>query len=63
MGDAGQGEIEDFIDLDKERVGNVVAQQLEARVIEEVLDVAACTGEEVIDAEDLAAALEQVSAR
>ena len=40
-------------------MGDVVAQQLEALVVEEVLDVASCAGEEVVDAENLAAAFEQ----
>ena len=40
-------------------MGDVVAQQLEALVIEEVLDVASRAGKEIVDAEHLAAALEQ----
>ena len=52
-------EIEDLVDLDEERVGDVVAQELEALVVEEVLDVASGAGEEIVDAEHLVAALEQ----
>ena len=52
-------QIEDLIDLDEEREGDVVAQQLEAFVVEKVLDVASCAGKEVVDAEHLAAALKQ----
>ena len=40
-------------------MGNVVAQQLEALVVEEVLDVAASPSEEIVDAGHLAAAFEQ----
>ena len=38
---------------------DVVPQQLEALVIQEVLDVASCAGEEIVDAEHLVAALKQ----
>ena len=40
-------------------MGDVVTQQLEALVVEEVLDVATGAGEEVVDAKHLVAALEQ----
>ena len=40
-------------------MGDVVAQQLEALVIEQMLDVVPCAGEEIVDAEHLAAALQQ----
>jgi hypothetical protein len=52
-------QIEDLIDLDEKREGDVVAQQLEAFVVEEVFDVASGAGKEVVDAEHLAAALKQ----
>jgi hypothetical protein len=52
-------EIIDFINLDEERVGNVVPQKLKLLVTKYVLDVAACAGEKVVDAEDLAAALKE----
>lgn len=36
-----------------------MAQQLEALVVEEVLDVAPCASEKIVDAEHLAAAIKQ----
>ena len=45
---AGQAKIEDLIDLDEQRMRDVVAQQLEALVIEEMLDIAPSAGEEVV---------------
>ena len=58
MGEAGQSEIEDLVHLDEEGVGDVVAQQLEALVVEEVLDVASGPSEKIVDAEHLAAAIQ-----
>ena len=40
MGDAGHARLKISIDLDEERVGDVVAQKLELLVAKEVLDVA-----------------------
>ena len=53
------GEVVDFVDLDIEREGHVVAHQLEARVVEQMRDVALGAGEEVVDADDVVAAFEQ----
>ena len=52
-------EIKNLVNLDEERVGDVVAQKLKLLVTEEVLDVAPRASEEVVDAEDLAAALKE----
>ena len=52
-------EIEDLVNLDKEGVGDVVAQQLEALVVEEVLDITSGASKEIVDAEPLVAAFEQ----
>lgn len=53
------GEVEDLIHLDEQRMRDVVTQKLEAFVVEEMRDVAARAREEIIDAENLAARLEQ----
>jgi hypothetical protein len=47
------GEIVNFVDLDKERKGDVVTDQLEMLVIEQRLYIPTCAGKEVIDTEDL----------
>jgi hypothetical protein len=57
------GEVVDLVDLDVERKGHVVAQQLEARMADQVLDVAPRTGEEVVDAQHVVAAFEQLLAQ
>jgi hypothetical protein len=49
------GEVVDLVHLHVQREGDVVPQQLEGRMRQEVLDVAPCAGEEVIDAKDFAA--------
>ena len=56
------GEIVDFIDLDIEREGHVVTHELEARVAEQVLDVALGAGEKIIDADDVVAVGDQAIA-
>jgi hypothetical protein len=43
-------------------MGYVVAKQLKALVIEQMLDVAARTGEKIVDAKHLATAIEQLLA-
>ena len=53
------GEIVDLVDLDIEREGHVVAHELEARMAEQVLDIALGAGEQVVDAEHLMALAEQ----
>ena len=57
------GEVEDLVDLDVEREGHVVAHQLEARVAEQVRDVALGAGEEVVDAQHVVALLDRRSHR
>jgi hypothetical protein len=46
------GEVIDFIDLDVQRKGDVVAQEFEARICMKMLEIALGSREEVIDAED-----------
>jgi hypothetical protein len=46
--------IEDLVHLDKKRMGDVVAQQLEAFVVEQMLNIMPCSGEEVVHAQHLA---------
>jgi hypothetical protein len=55
--------IVDLVDLDIERERHVVAHQLEALTIEEMGDVALGASEEVVDADDIAAALQQALAQ
>ena len=57
------GEIKDLVDLDKKRVGDVVAQELKPLVIEQMLDVVPCSGKEVVDAQNLAPELQQAFAK
>ena len=51
-GRRGASEIENLVHLDEERMGDVVAQELETLVVEEMLDVAPRAGEK-INAQDL----------
>jgi hypothetical protein len=53
------GEIEDLIDLDIERERNVVAHQLEMRVIEHGEDVVFAAGEVIVDAQDVVTVSQQ----
>ena len=55
-------EIEDLVDLDEKRMGDVVPKEFEVLVTEEVLDVAPAAGEKIVDAKHLIPALEQLSA-
>ena len=55
----GTGQIVDLIDLDVEREGHVVTDELEAMMIEHPVDIATRPGEIVVDADDAGAALEQ----
>ena len=47
------GQVEDLVDLHRQRIGDVVAHQLEAMVVEQRLDVGARAREEVVEAHDL----------
>ena len=59
----GARQVEDLVDLDVERERHVVAHQLEARVAQEVRDVALGPREEVVDAKDVVAALDEPFAK
>jgi hypothetical protein len=56
------GEVVDLVHLDDDRLRHVVAQELEPVIVEEVLDVLAGAGEEVVEADDLVAGAEQLLA-
>jgi hypothetical protein len=47
------GEIVDLVHLDVEREADVVAEELEARIGVEMVDVALRAGEEIVDAQNL----------
>jgi hypothetical protein len=49
----------DLVDLHRERLGDIVAHQLEPVVVEQVLDVRAGSGEEIVEADHLVPFLEQ----
>lgn len=53
------GQVENAVDLEIHREGNVVAQELEARVAVQMLDVTLGSSEEVVEADDLITAFEQ----
>ncbi len=55
----GAGEVEDRVHLDAQRLRDVVADQLEARMAEEVLDVLLAPGLEVVHAHHFVAALDE----
>lgn len=46
------GEVEDLVDLHEQRMGDVVAKQLEGLVAEQMLDIAPGAGEETVDAKE-----------
>ena len=56
------GQVVDLVHFQVEREGHVVADQFEARVREQVLDVLARAGEEVVHADDFAAFIQQTLA-
>jgi hypothetical protein len=43
----------DLVDLEHQRVADIVAHQLEGVGIQQAIDILASTGEEVVDADDL----------
>jgi hypothetical protein len=53
------GEIVDLVDLHIEREGHVVPHHLEARLAQQMLDVAAAAGEIVVDAQHFMAGRDQ----
>ena len=56
-------QIVNLIGLDIERKGHIVADQIEAMVVDDAIDVAAGAGEKVIDTDDIGAVLEQALAQ
>jgi hypothetical protein len=52
-----------LIGLDIERKGHIVADQIEAVVVDYAIDIAPGAGEEVIDADEVGAVLEQALAQ
>ena len=59
----GAGEIVDFVDLDIERQGHVVAHELELRMAGEMRDIVLGAGEQIVDAQHVVPAAEQGSHR
>jgi hypothetical protein len=57
------GEIEDLIDFEVHRLGDIVPDQLERLVIEQMPDVAAAACEEVVEADDVHPVVEQAIAQ
>eukprot|EP00825_Cyclidium_porcatum_P046001 TRINITY_DN7135_c0_g1_i18.p2 TRINITY_DN7135_c0_g1~~TRINITY_DN7135_c0_g1_i18.p2 ORF type:complete len:288 (+),score=22.95 TRINITY_DN7135_c0_g1_i18:614-1477(+) len=53
------GQVENAVHLEVHRKGDVVAQELEAWVAVQMLDVALCAGEKVVEANNLVAAFEK----
>jgi len=49
------GQVVDFVDLDVEREGHIVADELESWIGQQVFDVLARAGEEIVHADDFAA--------
>ena len=56
-------EVVDLVDFDIDRESHVVANELEARVVEQMRDVVTRTGEEIVQADDVAALFEQSIAK
>jgi len=59
----GAGQVEDLVDLHGQRVLHVMAVQLETRVGQQVRHIGACAGEEVVQAHDIVAFLDQAFAQ
>ena len=57
------GEIVDLVDLQIDRERHVVADELEALVIEQMLDIAPGAGEEIVEADDFRALRQQALAQ
>jgi hypothetical protein len=57
------GEIVDLIDLEQDRFGYVVADQLESMVVEQVIDVYLAAGKEIIKADNIVAVSQQPLAK
>ena len=54
-GRGGAGQVVDLVDLEEERLGDVVPDKLELVVVEQMLDVLSPAGEEVVQADDVMA--------
>ena len=63
MGEAGHAKLKISSTSTNSGMGDVVTQKLEAFVIEEMLDIAARAGEEIIHAEDLLPPRQQLLAK
>jgi hypothetical protein len=53
------GQVEDLIHLYKKGMGDVVTQKLAALVVQEVVNMVPCSGEEIVHTEHLASTLQQ----
>ena len=53
------GEVVDLVHLHEEREGDVVAHQLERRIVQQLPHVAPPAGVEIIDAQDVVAGFDQ----
>jgi hypothetical protein len=51
-GRSGAGEVVDLINLQLKRVNNIVAHELEIRVVEQVLDIRLTPSKEVVHTDD-----------
>jgi hypothetical protein len=49
----GAGEVIYLIDLEKDRLGHVVADKLEFFIVEQVRDISFPSGKEIVEADDL----------
>jgi hypothetical protein len=56
-------EIVDLVHFDKKRKSHVVTQNLEPRIVEQVLDIAAGSSGEIINAKNLVSLAEQAPAK
>jgi hypothetical protein len=58
-GRGGAGQVVNLVGLDIERKGDIVPDHFKTMVIEHVLNVTTCSGEIIINANDVRALLEQ----
>jgi hypothetical protein len=57
------GQVVEFVHFDKQRKGHVVAENLEAPVAQQIFNVAAGSGGQIIDAKNFVAVVEQRTAK
>ena len=62
-GRGGAGEVVDLVHLKEERLAHVVSQQLETAGFQQVADVLAPSGKEVVEADDIMALRQQTFAQ